>query len=213
MNPLSWQDILIIRLQDPYALSVQLGPIALAILLLTTLLVLIFRNHILGSFSWQAVECNVNLGNTATVKIKPNHEVIQIAHQAWTELTTRKAAIPFDETHDVIVEVYSSWYELFREIRKLIREIPAHRVRNDKNTEKLVDLMVTVLNDGLRPHLTQWQAKFRKWYEEQKVNSHLSPQEIQKQFPEYQILVQDLKRVNRELILLSQCLKALSHGN
>ena len=34
----------------------------------------------------------------------------------------------------------------------------------------LADVLVKALNDGLRPHLTQWQARFRRWWEEEDGN-------------------------------------------
>jgi hypothetical protein len=61
---------------------------------------------------WTVVEAEISLGNIGKIKIRPNHEVIQIAHKAWTELVTRKAALPFDQEHDLIIEVYNSWYTL-----------------------------------------------------------------------------------------------------
>src|SRR5205807_2700637 len=108
----------------------------------------------------------VQLGGIGTVKIRPSYEDIQVAHQAWIELVTRKAALPFEERNDVIAEVYDSWYALFREMRNLTKTIPAERVRGSKDTQALVRLLVDALNHGLRPHLTKWQARFRRWYEQ-----------------------------------------------
>ena len=51
--------------------------------------------------------------------------------------------------------------------------------------------------------MTKWQAKFRHWYDTEKnkkENENLSPQEIQKKFPEYGELVKDLMGVNICLI-------------
>lgn len=53
------------------------------------------------------------------MKICPTWEDIQIAHQIWTELVTRKAAIPFNPDDDVIVEIYDSWYALFQRTQQL----------------------------------------------------------------------------------------------
>lgn len=54
----------------------------------------------------------------------------------------------------------------------------------------------------MRPHLTRWQAAFRRWYGQALVdeaNKGKSPQEIQRGFPEYDELVADLKRANETL--------------
>ncbi|MEK9136173.1 MAG: hypothetical protein AAB393_03545, partial [Bacteroidota bacterium] len=39
------------------------------------------------------------------VEICPDHETRRIAYQAWVEIQTRKVGLPFEEEHDVIVEV------------------------------------------------------------------------------------------------------------
>ena len=86
------------------------------------------------------------------------------------------------------------WYEAFKVIRNLLEEIPAERISEAKG---LVDLTTNVLNHGLRPHLTKWQARFRAWYSKAvEKSTNLSPQEIQKDYPEYQLLVDDLKKTN-----------------
>tara|TARA_Y100000310_G_C20684535_1_gene818117 strand:- start:3003 stop:3389 length:387 start_codon:yes stop_codon:yes gene_type:complete len=112
---------------------------------------------------FEETELNITLGGIGSVKIKPSHEVAQIAHKAWSELITRKAGLQFEPENDVVVEVYNSWYQLFSEMRSLIKEIPASHLKRSE-TKKLVNLLVDSLNKGMRPHLTKWQAKFRRWY-------------------------------------------------
>lgn len=101
----------------------------------------------------------------AKVKISCNAIVEEIAYKIWVELITRKIAIPVDKENDVIVEVYDSWNIAFHEIRKLLKEIPGKHL---DNASDLITITTAVLNDGLRPHLTKWQAKYRKWYDEEK---------------------------------------------
>ncbi|MBS0189087.1 MAG: hypothetical protein JSS51_13555 [Planctomycetes bacterium] len=72
---------------------------------------------------WDWVEAELTIANLGKVKVRPDHENVRIAYQAWVELTTRKAALPFDEEHDVIAEVYASWYTLFGTIRELIKSV------------------------------------------------------------------------------------------
>jgi len=38
-----------------------------------------------------------------------------------------KEGLLFDEQDDAIFEVYDSWYELFKQMRELIKEIPNNR--------------------------------------------------------------------------------------
>lgn len=164
---------------------------------------------------WDPVSATVNLGGIGTVSIQPNNEDIQIAHRAWVELATRKAAILFDPENDVITEVYDSWYSLFQTMRELASSVPAHLVRRDASTKKLVQLLVDALNDGLRPHLTKWQARFRHWYakeQDKPDNADLSPQEIQRKFPEYAALVRDLVEMNQYLQEYSRAIKTIAHG-
>lgn len=143
------------------------------------------------------------------VKIRPNHDDLQMAYRLWIELRTRKLGLPFDEAHDVIAEIYDSWYEFFRITRELIKTIPVKRVRADEDTQLLVGLSIDVLNKAVRPHLTKWQARYRHWLgrELQRTeNQDVSPQEIQRRFPEYKELVEDLKRTNAQLVSYAKVL-------
>ena len=158
---------------------------------------------------WEPVQIDVPFGGSK-VTIKPNHEVLKIAHQAWTELVTRKAGLEFDESNDVLVEVYDSWYTVFKEIRGLIKSIPVQKLKESTDAQKLSEVLIDILNNGLRPHLTQWQARFRRWYAiELTKYPDLSPQEIQKQFTGYAELVADLKKVNHQMIQFSEELRKI----
>lgn len=157
------------------------------------------------------VEMDITLGGFGNVKIKPNYQLVQIAHQAWTELTTRKAGLPIDIDHDVIVEVYDSWHQLFLHIRELIMQIPAQQLK-DPETQKLVKILIDSLNKGLRPHLTHWQAKFRRWYDknaDKPENFDRTPQEIQRMYPEFGQLTADLLRINTQIVDYANELKKL----
>ncbi|MEO1903845.1 MAG: hypothetical protein ABGX87_19015 [Alcanivorax sp.] len=136
------------------------------------------------------------------IKLKPNYVDKQIAYKVWVELSTRKIGIGIDLDNDVVVEVYNSWYSFFSVTRELIKDIPVSKIKRDE-TRKIVDLSIDVLNAGIRPHLTKWQARFRHWYERQMELEEcrdLSPQEIQKRFPEFEELAADMKKVNKGLM-------------
>ena len=182
--------------------------------LLVLILAIIVRRKQPFFKDWDIVEADIKLGGAGTVKIKPDFEDIQIAHRAWIELATRKAGIEFDEENDVIIEVYNSWYQLFGEMRKLARDIPCGKVRSSENTEKLIFLLVNVLNLGLRPHLTKWQARFRTWFNHQSLKYPTkSPQEIQKLYPKYKMLIKDLKYTNKAIIEYTDFIKRIAHGD
>ncbi len=162
---------------------------------------------------YELVSINVELGGVGKVEFRPNNEDIQIAHRIWTELVTRKAALPIDPEHDVIVEIYDSWYAMFGRVRQLISDIPGQLVRREKSTQMLVSIATKTLNDGLRPHLTRWQAQFRNWYSQRTEDLKTkSPQEIQRSFPEYSLLIEDMKKVNGQLIQYARELEKVIHG-
>jgi hypothetical protein len=163
--------------------------------------------------TYGVVEADVSLGHIGHLKLKPNIEDLQIAHRIWTELVTRKAAIPINPEQDVIMEVYDSWYTLFGRIRDLIADIPAERIRRSESTKKLVWTATQTLNEGLRPHLTRWQAEFRNWMKQHEMDlKEKSPQEVQKGFPNYATLVAELREVNRGLVQYAEALERIARG-
>lgn len=160
----------------------------------------ILIKNLLKHNSIEVDEAKIGIGSQK-IKLKINNLDRQIAYQIWVELNTRKIGLAFDE-NDVIIELYNSWYEFFKVTRELIKNIPASKL-NNKNTKLIIMTAIEVLNLGIRPHLTKWQAKFRRWYdlESQKSSSKkLSPQEIQMKFPEFDNLIFEIKSVNKSMI-------------
>ena len=145
-------------------------------------------------------------------EICPDVETRRVAHQAWVEIKTRKAGLPFDEAHDVIAEVYNSWHQLFGVLRDLAKGIPADRLQDCEDTRNLVEVLMRSLNEGLRPHLTRWQAKFRRWHDAaiaDEGNKGKSPQEIQRLYPHYDELVADLHKANEEFVRFADSLEKI----
>src|SRR3989344_5145006 len=185
------KELLHIWLADNFSLNVEIGILFIFIFIVLGILFFIMKMFGIKNLFFNETKLNITLGGIGNIKIKPNHEAAQIAHKAWSELITRKAGLQFDSEHDIIIEIYNSWYQLFAEIRTLIKQIPASHLKN-KNTKKLIDLLVDSLNKGLRPHLTKWQARFRRWYVaelEKTENKDKTPQEIQKTYPHYEDLL------------------------
>lgn len=148
------------------------------------------------------------------ITIKPNQDDRKVAYRIWVELSTRKIGLPIDFDHDVIAEVYDSWYKFFDVTRELIKDIPVNRVRS-KSTTKIIEISIETLNTGIRPHLTQWQARFRRWYTyqlEKDEEALLDPQDIQKSFPDYEALTADMKIVNDRLIHYRKRMNDLVYG-
>lgn len=143
------------------------------------------------------------------IKVNLTKENLDVAYKIFMQLNTRKIAIPFDKRNDVIVEVYNSWYAAFTEIRSLLLDIHPCKKNN-----KIIKLGSEILNSEMRSHLTIWQAKFRKWYENELKNSDnddLSPQEIQRKYPLYDELVDNLISCQSRIIKLNDELS--SHFN
>jgi len=149
---------------------------------------------------WEIDEARLGIGKN-TLKLKPNRDDKQIAYKVWIELNTRKIGLNIDEHNDVLIEVYNSWYKFFKITRELLKEMPVHKLQRE-DTKKLVKLTMDILNYELRPHLTKWQAKYRKWYDYALTqdNDGKTPQEIQKTYPEFDDLISDMKDVNKSLI-------------
>lgn len=154
----------------------------------------------------------IGLGNSKII-IKPNYTNINIAYKLWVELSTRKIGIEVDFENDVILEIYQSWYEFFKITRELIKELPANKIRTDKDSKALVELSIKILNTDLRRHLTKWQARYRKWHDEQEKHQEKTPQQLQRDFPNYEELRKDMTDVNKKLISYKNDVYKLAFGN
>jgi hypothetical protein len=159
------------------------------------------------------IELTYNIGGTSIkYQIRRNYQNVEIAHRIFIELVTRKAALPINEEYDTIVEVYDSWYTLFQTVREELKKISGETLLENNNSNDLIDLLTDILNKGLRPHLTVYQAKFRKWYDEElqkDENKYLSPQQIQMKYENYIELLTSMKFVNQLLIEYSEKLKLI----
>jgi hypothetical protein len=195
---------------EKYSLGIEVSSWVVALVLLLIVVFVIWRRV---ARQHHVVEVNINLGGIGCMKICPTWEDIQIAHQIWTELVTRKAAIPFNPEDDVIVEVYDSWYALFQRTRQLIGDIPGKCIRRDKSTQQIVKIATESLNLGLRPHLTKWQALYRNWWRNSEdALKRATPQEHQKTFPQYAELVAEMLVVNKQMIEYAAQLQKIVKG-
>lgn len=204
----------ILKYLNSMSITVTLDNIIVASILIILIVIVIY--FIYGTIKiflkkkFKIVTMNINIANIGSVSIEKNRDISKIAHKAWVEIMTRKVGLLFEEDKDVIVEVYNSWYALFGIIRELLKEIEPRK--KDTEIEKLEDILIKTLNYGLRPHLTKWQAKFRRWYKQEigiGENQKLSPQEIQRKYDKYDELVEDLKKTNKQMVQFAEELKKL----
>ncbi len=169
----------------------------------------VFREVVPVSFTYSAGGAEIQY------QIVRDFANVEIAHRVYIELVTRKAAIPLEEERDVIVEVYDSWYSLFRTVRDELKRIPGQVLRSNKRSADLISLLTDLLNLGLRPHLTEYQALFRKWYAERLEDPSTkgqTPQEIQRSYGRYSELTSSMKQVNAMLIKYAAGLKQIVDG-
>lgn len=206
-------NLLSFKLTTDAGLQIEIATGLVVALLIVLVGVLYFRrDHLFGKSSYFEVnEAEIGIGN-AKLKLKANIEDVQIGFKFWTELTTRKIGLPLDEEHDVIVEVYDSWYAFFGIARELIKAIPVSKLQSSETTKELVLISIHILNEELRPHLTRWQARYRRWWNsaiEDPANKDMTPQELQRKYPEYQELMTEMKAVNRKLVGYTNHLRKL----
>lgn len=156
-------------------------------------------------------EAEIGIG-TGKLKLKVNIDDLQVGFKLWTELTTRKIGLPLDEEHDVIIEIYNSWYDFFAIAREMIKIIPVSKIRANKSTKELVRISIHILNNELRPHLTRWQARYHHWWDQAIIDpayKGVSPQEIQRNYPEYKELIAEMKMVNSKVVLYAKDLRKM----
>lgn len=209
-------DLIRLFLDNNFNLQISISKWILLLVLIGVIIYLLYLKLFssIKSKVYEIDEAIIGIGNQK-VKIKPNYQDMQIAYKLWVELSTRKIGLEIDLNNDVINEIYNSWYEFFKLTRELIKDIPVSKIRKDKSTKELVRIAIEVLNEGLRPHLTNWQARFRRWYNaeiEREENKNLSPQDIQKKYPEYEKLTKEMIVVNQKSIEYRKILRQLAIG-
>jgi hypothetical protein len=196
--------------------SLTLSAWVVAAIVVFSIALLIWR-FVVGGFAFGNFEidqADIGIGDQK-FSFKPNMTDKQVAYAIWVELSTRKIGLPIDFENDVIAEIYDSWHGFFTVTRELVKGIPVQKVGRD-STQKIIGLSIDVLNTGLRPHLTRWQARFRHWYErelrrydEGDGKEVLDPQLIQERFPKFDELKTDMEQVNQSLIKYRQQMRRL----
>jgi hypothetical protein len=197
------------------SLTIESDWLIIALVVSVLLLAYFIKRNFSKWFNWHEMEMEISGSPKVKFKVERNDENLYIANRIHIELTTRKAAIPIDESNDVIEEVYDSWCKLFGIIREEIKSVPGKYLKDHDPTSALIGLTRKILNDAMRPHLTEHQAKFRKWLssaKEEPTNKTLTPQELQKKYPDFANLVSSMKLVNLTLSDYAEELDKLIKG-
>ena len=177
--------------------------VVISILLISIILRSRFNNNLIID------EFQLGIGSQK-IRLKTNHVDRQVAYKIWVELSTRKIGLPIDLDDDLVVEIYDSWYSFFGITRELIKSIPAEKMSRP-STKSIVDTSILLLNEGIRPHLTKWQARYRSWYNNHVTTNlaHEAPQDLQRRFDEFEALRNDLLAVNKKLIAYRDTMRML----
>lgn len=135
--------------------------------------------------------------------------VRQVAYKIWVEINTRVIGLKIDLDQDVIRAIHESYYAFFKGVRALTEEI---QIGNAIESKNLIDLTIRFLNEVMRPYLTKWGLKFNDWYDKNSIGSRLTPQELQKLFPNYDELTANLVELNSKVISYSSILNSIAFG-
>lgn len=188
-----------VNIENWYTLAITFNWAAIVLLFILALVISFIIKIISKHINKNSIEINgaeIGIGDSK-ISLVVNKKDQEIAYKIWVELSTRNIH-DYDEDDDVIIEIYNSWYQLFGITRSLLEEIPASRIPYSK---ELIDLVNNMLNLGLRPHLSKWQAKYRSWYKSHIEDlEKMTPQEYQKEYPEYEALLKDLLATNSKML-------------
>lgn len=202
---------------ENYKIKVEVNSWVLLIILVisVTITLIVKKFKRIGLLALNPIEIETNIGgHKCKFKVVRNAENFYIANRIYIELVTRKTVIEVDPDCDVINEVYDSWYKLFSIIRDEIKGVPGIYLENKDNSSKeLIHLTIKILNEGLRPHLTKYQADFRKWFTKaQAENPDMSPQVVQQGYYKYDELMQDLRIIYITLLSYAEELYKFVYG-
>lgn len=201
-----------LSLNNDYSLSFSINLIVIVGLVAVAFIIIGIRRRFGRHSNFEIDTAEMGIGSQK-ISFKPNLRDQEIAYKIWVELSTRKIGLPIDLDHDVISEIYDSWHSFFSITRELIKDIPVSKVKNP-STRKIITLSITLLNKGLRPHLTTWQARFRRWYDKQleSAKDDADPQSIQAKYPKFDELKKDIETVNKRLIMYREKMHELVLG-
>lgn len=160
----------------------------------------------------ETVFASISTHNNTSLPAKVEEEIKVFAKRIYIELSTRKAGILIDEGKDVIEDIYNSWHTLFCIIRDELKTLSPDCLKLQEEQSNPVSITFKILNEILRPHLTEHQAKFRLWLEKAKKdgkNRNITPQKLQRKYPDYNVLIKSLKETNIGLIKSAEKLNAI----
>ena len=214
-----------IELLDKF-IQIHISYLWLAVIIVIGLAVIIFRRGLKKHrfLSLVPMEVGIAIGGVeVSYKILRNEQTMYIAHRMYLELMTRKVANRIDPKNDVIIEIYDSWYDLFKAIRSEIKDVPGSNLYySSKKCEEITNLALDILNKVIRPHLTTYQADYRAWWEARTNKlmetqadgaiSFESPKLIQAEYEKFAEIINDIGRINDVLLAFTKQLYLIAYG-
>ncbi len=146
----------------------------------------------------------------AEFEIQTNRKVKKIAWELYCELSTRVGVIDFKEIEDLFINCFDSWYAFFKFARKKVILIgpPKKNKKGDKKYN-IISIVLSLLNDQLRPFLRKWHNRFTHFWKNN-IDQADDLIALQKLYPDYNSLIEDLKQMSIKLKQTSEMLNKIS---
>lgn len=194
------------------SITLDIGTLIIAILGISAIIVYFCSKKRLKKLNFDIDECELGLTGGA-IHLKCNKMQQQIAFRIWVDINTRVLANKINLDVDNIRVINDSFYKCFTDTRELLKEIPVDKINSDG---ELVNLIVRFLNEVMRPYLTKWGVRYNKWYDNITENGKSkgdNPVDIQKSYPCYKELSNDLLSINEKVIKYSDKLHEIAFSD
>lgn len=172
------------------------------------------------ALDWSVNEFERVIGVNATHPIQTDGPVTmaprtarQIAHCVSVQLDTHQITRGVDLSVDNLENVYAATYRMFQHIRELMEELPVDDFERDPAAQEIYDTLASVLNEGLRPHLSTWREQYAEWLRRfcsSPRAKKMAPQQLQTAFPRRAGLERDLANTAQQLRRSAKKLRQLA---
>ena len=195
-----------------FSITLDIGTLIIAVPSVIAIIVYFFSKKRLKKLNFDIDECELGLTG-GTIRLRCNKIHQQIAYRIWVDINTRVIATKIDLDVDNIRVVNDSYYKCFTDTCELLKEIPVNKINNDG---ELVNLIVRFLNEVMRPYLTKWGVTYNNWYDNKIKTDEMkgkNPVEIQKSYPYYEELSNDLLSINEKVMKYSDKLHEIAFSD
>ncbi len=141
----------------------------------------------------------VNLPHVGALNIEVTPVQRNAAWALYIELTTRVTVQPLEAHHGSIREALNSLYSLFEITRNVLKAAGPDVA---KETDSVGAAALSILNERLRPFLTQWHTSFSKYELSQATAEKHNPSgfvDDESKWEDYQTFFQQLAELQSEL--------------